>query len=115
MRISKNLTTEIYSKKQFTHSKLLKRNKNIFKFLLKNKIIYPIYKTSFPGVGAEYHYFGTIPISKNNNKLSVNESCQLKKNKNIYIIDGSVFDFKVNKYPLALIMANARRIGSSIA
>ena len=39
MRISKNLTTEIYSKKQFTHSKLLKRNKNIFKFLLKNKII----------------------------------------------------------------------------
>ena len=115
MRISKNLTTEIYSKKQFTHSKLLKRNKNIFKFLLKNKIIYPIYKTLFPGVGIDYHYFGTIPISKNNDKLSVNESCQLKKNKNIYIIDGSVFDFKVNKYPLALIMANARRIGSSIA
>ena len=34
--------------------------------------------------------------------------------KNIYIVDGSVFDFKVNKYPLALIMANARRIGNSI-
>ena len=102
------------TKNQFTHYELLKRNKSIFRFLLKKKIIYPIYKTSFPGVGGEYHYFGTIPISKNNDKLSVNESCQLKKNKNIYVIDGSVFDFKVNKYPLALIMANARRIGSSI-
>ena len=114
MKTNKNLLTKIYSKNQFTHYELLKRNKNIFRFLLKKKIIYPIYKTSFPGVGGEYHYFGTIPISKNNDKLSVNESCQLKKNKNIYIIDGSVFDFKVNKYPLALIMANARRIGSSI-
>ena len=46
--------------------------------------------------------------------MSVNENCQLKANPNIYIVDGSVFDFRVNKYPLALIMANARRIGNSI-
>ena len=46
--------------------------------------------------------------------MSVNENCQLKKNKNIYIIDGSVLDFKVNKYPLAVIMANARRVGDNI-
>ena len=86
----------------------------LLKFLLKNKIIYPIYKTSFPGTGAEYHYFGTIPITSNKNKLSVNENCQLKANPNIYIVDGSVFDFRVNKYPLALMVANARRIGNSI-
>ena len=60
------------------------------------------------------HYFGTIPISSRKDKLSVNENCQLKANPNIYIVDGSVFDFRVNKYPLALIMANARRIGNSI-
>ena len=30
-----------------------------------------------------------------------------KKFKNIYIIDGSVLNFKTNKYPLGLIMANA--------
>ena len=46
--------------------------------------------------------------------MSLNEKCQLRKNKNIYIIDGSVLDFKVNKYPLAVIMANARRVGANI-
>ena len=45
------------------------------------------------------------------NSLSVNEKCQLKNNKNIYIVDGSVFDFKENRYPLGIVMANARRIG----
>ena len=35
-------------------------------------------------------------------KLSVNENCQLSNNKNVYIIDGSVFNFKRNKYPLDL-------------
>ena len=114
IKVKKNLIAEIYSKNKFTHFELKKRNKNIFKFLLKNKIIFPFYKTSFPGSGGEYHYFGTIPISSNKNRMSVNENCQLKSNPNIYIVDGSVFDFKVNKYPLALIMANARRIGSSI-
>ena len=114
IKVKKNLVTKIYSKNQFTYSELKKRNKSIFKFLLKNKIIYPIYKTSFPGIGAEYHYFGTIPIASGKNRMSVNENCQLKENPNIYIVDGSVFDFRVNKYPLALIVANARRIGNSI-
>ena len=114
IKVKKNSVTKIYSKNQPIHSELKKKNKSIFRFLLKNKIIYPIYKTSFPGTGAEYHYFGTIPITSSKNKLSVNENCQLKVNPNIYIVDGSVFDFRVNKYPLALIVANARRIGNNI-
>lgn len=114
IKIKKDLTAEIYSKNQFTYYELKKRNTKIFKFLLKNKIILPFYKTSFPGIGAEYHYFGTIPINSSKNKMTVNENCQLKSNQNIYIIDGSVFDFKVNKYPLALVIANARRIGNII-
>ena len=51
---------------------------------------------------------------KKKNKMSVNNLCQLKNFKNIFIIDGSVFDFKINKYPLGLVMANARRVAKEI-
>ena len=40
-----------------------------------------------------FSYFGTIQIG-GKGKLSVNENCQLSNNKNVYIIDGSVFNFK---------------------
>ena len=50
----------------------------------------------------------------NTKKSFLNENCQLNKNKNIYIVDGSVLKFKNNKYPLGVIMANARRIGKEI-
>lgn len=102
---------EIYSKKNnLPLKKLVKKQKKVFNFLKFNKIIYPIYKNFFPGYGADFHYFGTITMNKKNS-LSVNEKCQLKNNKNIYIVDGSVFDFKENRYPLGIVMANARRIG----
>ena len=51
---------------------------------------------------------------KKKSKLSVNENCQLKSHKNIYIIDGSVFNFKKNKYPLGIILANAARIAKAV-
>jgi hypothetical protein len=110
-----NSYAEIYSKKK-NITKILKiKQKKIFKFLRENKVIYPFYKNLFPGYGADYHYFGTIPISKDKKKiLSVNEKCQLNNHKDIYIVDGSVFNFIHNKYPLGLIMANARRVAASI-
>ena len=43
--------------------------------------------------------------------MVINENCQLKDNKNIYIIDSSVFNFE-NKYPLGL--ANSRRVAKDI-
>ena len=73
-------------------------------------MILPIFKTFYPGNGADYHYFGSIPFGKKG-KLSVNDNCQLNCNKNIYIVDGSIFDFKTNKYPLGIVIANSRRIG----
>ena len=82
-------------------------------FIIKNSI-YPIYKNFFSGNGGAFHYFGTIPMTSKKIKMSVNNLCQLKNFKNIYIIDGSVFDFKINKYPLGVIMANARRIAKEI-
>ena len=48
-------------------------------------------------------------------KEELNEIAKvLKNNKNIYIIDGAVLDFKTNKYPLGIVMANARRIGEEL-
>lgn len=104
---------EIFSKEK-NLKKVFKTTSNvIYQSLLKAKKILPIYHNYFPGFGADFHYFGTIPIN-GRNKLSVNEKCQLNGNKNIYIIDGSVLNFRKNKYPLGIIIANARRIGREI-
>ena len=86
----------------------------MFKFLLKKKIILPFYKTFYPGDGADYHYFGSIPFSKKG-KLAVNNYCELISAKNVYIVDGSVFNFKTNKYPLGIVAANARRVADHIS
>ena len=68
----------------------------------------------FPGFGADYHYFGSIPFKKKG-KLTVNNKCQLRSHNNIFIVDGSVFDFKTNKYPLGIVAANARRIANLLS
>ena len=104
----------IYTKKNNVHKILKKTNSKIFSFLLKQNIIFPFFKTHFPGTGSDFHYFGTIPMN-GKTKLSVNENCQLKNNKNIYVVDSSVFNFKINKYPLGIVMANARRIGKLLS
>jgi len=117
IKSNKNSKTFIYSKKpKSEHSSSIFKNiqKKVFEMLCKEKLIYPIYKNSYSNHGSAYHYFGTIPISGKKNKMSVNNSCQLNNFKNIYIIDGSVFDFKINKYPLGIILANARRVGKEI-
>ncbi len=104
---------EVYSKEKNIKSLTKNISKMIFNFLKKSKIILPFYINYFPGYGADFHYFGTV-LMGSKQKLSVNEKCQLNKNKSIYIVDGSVINFKKNKYPLGLIMANARRIGKEI-
>jgi hypothetical protein len=105
---------KIYSKNSNIKKILKIKNKKIYKFLKSKKIIFPFFSTLFPGVGADYHYFGSIPFN-NKNKLSVNNKCKLKGVNQIYIVDGSVFNFKTNKYPLGIIIANARRIGKYLA
>ena len=114
IKLQKNSKAIIYSKQNKVSSIFKKIHKRVHKFLIQEKLIFPIFYNYFPGFGADFHYFGTIPITKNNKKLTVNDKCQLKMYKNIYIVDGSVLDFKVNKYPLGIIMANARRIGKEI-
>ena len=109
MKMQTNGKINIYSKPKNTTDVLKKIHKKIFNILRNEKMILPLSKNFFPGYGNDFHYFGTLTNNKNK-KLSINQNCQLKGYKNIYVIDGSVFDFKVNKYPLGVIMANARRI-----
>ena len=104
---------EIFSKEKKLEKIFKTTSRIVYKSLLKVNKIFPVYHNYFPGFGADFHYFGTIPIN-GKNKLSVNEKCQLNNNKNIYIIDGSVLNFRKNKYPLGLIIANSRRIGKEI-
>ena len=104
---------EVYSKDKNIKKLFKKINKMIFKFLLETKKFFPFFLNYFPGYGADFHYFGTILMGKKG-KMSVNEKCQLRNDKRIYIIDGSVLNFKKNKYPLGLIMANSRRVGKEI-
>ena len=104
---------EIFSKEKNLKKIFKTTSRVIYQSLLKAKKILPVCHNYFPGFGADFHYFGTIPIN-GKNKLSVNEKCQLNRNKNIYIIDGSVLNFRKNKYPLGIIIANSRRIGREI-
>ena len=104
----------LYCNESKARKYLVLKSRQIFKFLYSNKIILPIYKTHYPGAGADYHYFGSIPFKKKG-KLAVNNNCQLLSEKNIYVVDGSIFDFKNNKYPLGMVIANARRIGKLLS
>ena len=105
---------KLYCKKLNKKNLFNIKTKNIFKFLLTNQIIFPIYYSIFPGFGADYHYFGSIPLN-GKGSLSVDNNCKLKGSKNIYVVDSSVFNFKTNKYPLGIIIANARRIGEHLS
>ena len=113
MKKKNNSWYEVYSKNLNLGNVFKKTSKSIFDYLISKKKILPFKVNRFPGFGVDFHYFGTIQMKKKS-KLSVNENCQLKNHKNIYIIDGSVFNFKKNKYPLGIILANAARIAKAV-
>ena len=83
MKLKNNSKALIYSKNRGALSAFKKIHKKIFKLLRKENLIYPIYKNFFTGSGSAYHYFGTLPITSKNKKMSVNNLCQLKNFKNI--------------------------------
>ena len=114
LKLDNNNRMNVYSKNKNNEQFFNKISKMIYKFLRKQNKIFTFIKNYFPVYGADFHYFGTIPIN-GKGKLSVTENCQLTKDKNIYIIDNSVFNFKKNKYPIGLTLANARRIAEDLS
>lgn len=113
LKLDNDNVLKIYSKNKKISKIFKKISLLIYNLFRKTKKIFPFQINYFPGFGADFHYFGTININGKGN-LSVNENCQLKKNKNIYIVDGSVFNFNKNKYPIGLIMANSRRVAKEL-
>jgi len=113
LKLNKNNKVEIYSKNKNINYLFKRSVKMVYNFLRSTKMILPFKYSYFPAFGSDVHYFGTIPFG-GKKLLSVNENCQLSKSNNIYVIDGSVFNFKKNKYPLGIIMANSRRVAKDI-
>lgn len=106
----------IYSKNKFKDSikKELKENlNNIYKILVEKKIILPLKLYQIPYIGHDNHFTGTIPINGIENKLSVNENCELKNYKNLFLVDGSVIPKNSCYFPTGLIISNAYRIGKN--
>ena len=87
--------------------------KKYMKILKKNKLIYPFNFSIIPPFGNDSHFTGTIPINGKDKYLSLNENCELKGFKNLYIIDGSALPINSSKFPTALIISNAYRIGKN--
>ena len=113
LRLNSDNSMKIYSKDMDVRKVFKKTSSMVYSFFRKTKKIFPFRINYFPGFGADFHYFGTMKIN-GKGSLSVNERCQLKKNKNIYIIDGSPFNFENNKYPIGLVLANSRRSAKEI-
>lgn len=104
------------SKKNEKIKKLLMTHlKKILKTLLKNNLATRINYTSIPKNGYDNHYTGTVKINDNTTPLSVNEMCELKNFKNIFIVDGSVVPGNISFFPTGVIIANAHRVGLGIS
>ncbi len=101
-------------KNKMLKKELLKQSNILFKHLLKKKIIYPFRLNLIPKTGHDNHYIGTIPINGRDKILSLNEKCELKNHKNLFIVDGSAIPQNNSKFPTAIIIANAMRVGKLI-
>lgn len=106
------ISIKVNKKKMHIIKKELNNNFRLLKnYFVKNNLIYPFAFKLFPKMGSDNHYTGTIPINGKSKKLSLNSNCELKGLKNIYIIDGSAIPKNKSKFPTALIISNAYRIG----
>ncbi len=108
------INLKVNKKKMHIIKKELNNNFRLLKnYMVKNNLIYPFSFKLFPKMGSDNHYTGTIPINSKNKKLSLNSNCELKGLKNIFVIDGSAIPKNKSKFPTALIISNAYRIGSN--
>lgn len=92
----------------------LKLKKSLSRELRKlNCLILP-YSFNRANIGADFHYVGTLPMSKNPEKMQTNRLGCLNNINNIHFIDGSILPHLPAKAHTTTIMANAIRIASEI-
>tara|TARA_S200000501_G_scaffold327799_1_gene327288 strand:- start:2775 stop:4187 length:1413 start_codon:yes stop_codon:yes gene_type:complete len=114
IQLQKNNTLRIfYKKKNIDKIKNILKNdaKTIYNYLKSKNLVFPLKVYSLPPWGNDNHFTGTIPINGTNKQLSLKENCELKGFKNLFIIDGSSIPTTTLKFPTALIISNAYRIG----
>jgi len=114
MQLQNNNEIKIFYKTQKItkiKKKLYSEAKIIYDFLKSKNLILPFKLKFLPPWGNDNHYTGTIPINGSHNKLSLKQNCELKGHKNLFIIDGSSIPNTSVKFPTALIISNAFRIG----
>jgi len=73
------------------------------------------FKRVRPGHGANIHYAGTLPMSREERELTCDSSCRLRGTRAVYVADGAVFPYLPAKGLTATIMANADRVGVQVA
>lgn len=76
----------------------------IKKILLRNDIKVFLDKIIFPKFGYDKHYFGSLSLKKND---VIKNNSELKKFKNIFIIDQSVIDISTNKFVTLISLLNS--------
>jgi choline dehydrogenase-like flavoprotein len=65
--------------------------------------------------GASIHYAGTFPMTRNGRDLTCDPECRLVGTSSVYLADGSVFSSLPAKGLTFTMMANASRVGTSVA
>jgi choline dehydrogenase-like flavoprotein len=68
-----------------------------------------------PGHGSSIHYAGTFPMAAEGGYLTSSPDCRLRATRAVYFADGSPFPYLPAKGLTFTIMANANRVGSTLA
>lgn len=73
-----------------------------------------VLKKISPGHGASIHYGGTLPFSAKNQRYTLLPDGKLGETKNVYVADGSGFNYLPGKGITFSLMANAHRVASGL-
>jgi hypothetical protein len=68
-----------------------------------------------PGHGSSIHYAGPFPMAAEGGYLTSSPDCRLRATRAVYFADGSPFPYLPAKGLTFTIMANANRVGSTLA
>lgn len=68
-----------------------------------------------PGAGSSVHYAGMLPFSDEDRPLTLHRSGLLRGTRSVYVCDGAGLEYLPAKGPTLTLMANARRIASTLA
>jgi hypothetical protein len=93
-------------------SNKVKSNEKTVKKALRQLGCYPVMRLD-PGYGSSIHYAGTVPYSKNEEYGTTAYNGRLNKTKNVFMADGSGFQYLPAKGITFTVMANAHVVATN--